>query len=154
MYKAFNHIMKRLSYYFCWRTLQVTYDKHIHRTYNQVKIVDLRSNTPFNSSKWFFYYKNIHHYKNNAFPHHWFTMGPESKDNGYTMQFGDRLCRQSASAVRKRGISCPELRYKIYHDVWYCCCSYTIGVTDAPKFFQCGIKIIRLRVRAQVGLHF
>ena len=81
----------------------------------------MRSNTPFNFSKWFFLYNNIHHYKNNAFPHHWYTVGPEIKDNVHTMQFGKRLCRSSASAMRKRGINCPELRYKIYHNVWRCC---------------------------------
>ena len=60
-------------------------------------------------------------------------MGPE--DNVYTMQFGERLCRSSASAVRKRGISCPELWYKIYHA--FCAAAVPIGATGAPKFFQC-----------------
>ena len=69
-----------------------------------------------------FFYKNIHHYDNNAFPRDWCTMGPESKDNVYTVQFGERLCRSSSSAVRKWCISCPEQRYKIYHGVWCCCC--------------------------------
>ena len=41
-----------------------------------------------------------------------------------TMQFAERLCRSSSSVVRKRGISCPELRYKIYHGVCRCCCPY------------------------------
>ena len=94
----------------------------------------MRSNIPFNSSKWFLCNKNIHHYKNNAFSHHWCTMGPESKDNVYTMQFGECLCRSTSSAVRKRGISCPKLKYKAYHGVWRCCCPYRC--TECTKIFS------------------
>ena len=39
------------------RITVITYNKHIYKAYSQVKIVHLRSNTPFNSSKWFFFSK-------------------------------------------------------------------------------------------------
>ena len=141
--------MKRLSHYFYLRNLQVTYNKHVYKAFNEVKISHLHSNTLFNSSKCFFfvykfpslyhYYKN---YKNNAFSHQWCIMVPEIKDNVCTMQFGERLCRSSASAVRKRGISCPELRYNICHSVWPYCRPYKCNrCTEIFLVYNYQIKI-------------